>query len=165
MKRTRHLLAAAAMLASLAASQAFAGEVVVRFIDPDRFTDLGTQRSDEAANMRALGAHLQQLGARLPAGQVLRVDVLDVDLAGYVRHGRVGDRRVASGRADAPHFQLRYSLESGGKVVKTGTEQLTDLDYIHGLAGGPAHGPLHYEKRLLTTWFNASFVPESQAAR
>src|SRR4051812_20977153 len=92
MKRTLTLLAALA-IAPLAA---LAGTAEVRYLDPGRFTDLATSRTDEESNMKALGAHLQVLAQALPAGQVLRIDVLDVDLAGYVRHGPRGDRRIAS---------------------------------------------------------------------
>jgi hypothetical protein len=165
MKRTNILLAATA-LASLTALPAHAGDVVVKYIDPDHFSDLATQRSEEDANMKTLQAHLQQLGARLPAGQVLRVDVLDVDLAGTVRHNRIGDKRVTSGLADAPHFKLRYALEANGRVIKSGEDQLTDIDYTHGNTMiGFNRGRLYYEKQLLTRWFMANFAPEAQAAR
>jgi uncharacterized lipoprotein YbaY len=162
MKRTRMLLAALAFtpLAALA------GTADVRFIEPDRFTDLASARAEEAANMAAIGAHLRQLAAALPADQVLRVDVLDVDLAGTVRHNSRGDKRVASGRADAPHFHLRYALEANGKVIRTGDEHVTDIDYMHtGLSMGRSHSPLYYEKRMLSQWFTRNFVPDGQAAR
>lgn len=163
MKPTRILLAA--VMSALASAAAFAGTADVRYIDPDRFTDLATMRSQEHANMTAFESHIRELAAGLPAGQVLRVDVLDVDLAGTVRHNRAGDRRVASGLADSPHFYLRYALESNGQVVKSGQDRVSDLDYNHGFAAVRSNSPLYYEKRLLTRWFTGNFMPEAQAAR
>lgn len=162
MKPPRIVLAALA----LASGSAFAGTAQVRFIDPDHFSDLATTRSEEPNNMKAFVAHFQQLAAALPAGQVLQVDVLDVDLAGAVRHNSRGDKRVASGRADAPQFHLRYALESGGQVVRSGEEHVTDLAYMNSdLSVGRSHSPLYYEKRLLSQWFTRTFVPEAQATR
>ena len=166
MKRTHSLLAAAAVaaLASFASLPARAGEAVVRYVDPDRFSDLATTRAQEQETMNALSSHLQQLAAGLPAGEVLHVDVLDVDLAGYVRHGRRGDVRINNGRADAPMIRLRYSLESQGRVLRSGEEQLVDLAYIEPTGSWRSHGQFYYEKRMLSAWF-ARTIGETHAAR
>jgi len=143
---------------------ALAGTADVKFIAPDRFSDLATTRAQEQETMNALSSHLQQLAAGLPAGEVLHVDVLDVDLAGYVRHGRRGDVRVNNGRADAPMIRLRYSLESQGRVLRSGEEQLVDLAYIEPTGSWRSHGQFYYEKRMLSAWF-ARTIGETHAAR
>jgi len=114
--------------------------------------------------MNALSSHLQQLAAGLPAGEVLHVDVLDVDLAGYVRHGRRGDVRVNNGRADAPRIHLRYTLESQGRVIRSGEDRLVDLAYIEPTGSWRSHGQFYYEKRMLSGWF-ARTIGETHAAR
>src|SRR5689334_17633123 len=61
--------------------------VVVRFFEPEKFTDPGGMfRGDEKgrnATLRQIGEYLQQRALRLlPAGGRLNVTITDVDLAG-----------------------------------------------------------------------------------
>lgn len=159
--RPDRFLFAAALLAS---SAAFAGTVDVRFIDPARFSDLATNPADEAENLSMLSRHLQNLGAQLPANQVLHIDVLDVDLAGEWRVTPRGRIRVTGNRHDAPKFLLRYSLESGGQMLRTGEDRITDLDYANRFSTlSSSSTPLYYEKRLLSEWFGRNFGSQTQA--
>src|SRR3569832_2616149 len=131
---------------ALAAAGAFAGTAQVRFIDPDNFTDLAANKGDEAQTIRALTAHMQRLAERLPADQVLNVDVLDVHLAGRsVPSARRGDRiRIVKNGADVPFINLRWSLQSRGQVLRSGEERLTALDYMHNdLPSRRASEPLY----------------------
>lgn len=157
-----HVLFAALAISSGAA---FGGTADVRFIDPDRFSDLATTSGGEREAMSTLASQFQQLAARLPADQVLRVEVLDVDLAGDVRPTHRGNVRVNNGRADAPMIRLRYTLEAGGQVLKRGDERLTDLGYQRMTDSWRSTSHLHYEKRLLSQWFTRNFTPEAQASR
>ena len=162
MKASRILLAALA----LAGSSAFAGTAEVRYIDPDRFSDLAANKWEEQDNLQALTRHLQHLAQRLPADQVLRVDVLDVDLAGTpVFSSRKGQNlRIMRNAADSPKIHLRWTLETRGQVVRTGEARLTDLDYAsHYLPTRRSSTPLYYEKRLLDEWFGREFMPQQQA--
>jgi hypothetical protein len=161
-----HLLAVllASMLA-MAGGAAFAGTAEVRFIDPDRMSDLAANKWQEKENIDALTRHVQHLAARLPADQVLRVDVLDVDLAGSpVFSSRKGENlRIMNNRADAPKLHLRWTLQGAGQTTN-GEDRLTQLDYVHhDLASRRSSTPLYYEKRLLDQWFSQHFVPERQA--
>ena len=99
-----------------------------------------------------------QLGKRyLSEGQVLDIEVLNVDLAGYVKPTRNGDLRFVRGRADWPIFQLRYKLAGAGQVVKQGEERVADLNYTGHLASYGNRDPLRYEKQMLDGWFKARF--------
>ena len=159
MNRSRILLAALA----LACGSAFAGTVEVRYIDPDNFSDLATNRWQERDTMEALTRYMQQLGQQLPADQVLRVDVLDVDLAGTWRETPRGRIRVARNRADPPKIHVRWTLEAGGRVLRSGDDRLTDLDYTHHLTTYRSSTPYYHEKRVLNDWFRRNFAPEMQA--
>lgn len=161
MKASRILAAALA----LAGGAAIAGTAEVRFVDPDRMSDLAANKWEEQDNIQALTRHIQHLAQRLPADQVLQVDVLDVDLAGSpVFSARRGQHlRVMTNRADAPELHLRWTLRSPGQV-RNGEDRLTDLDYAnHYLASRRSSTPLYYEKRLLDEWFSRNFVPQKQA--
>jgi hypothetical protein len=145
-----------AALGAVAGSSQAAGVVEVNFVDAAHYSDAGFGASQVELTTRALGAHLQKLGARLPDGQTLHVDVLDVDLAGNVKHGAHRDLRVMRGGADWPQIRLRYTLTADGKTLKTGTDRLTDLNYQDGMTP-PADDPYVYEERLLTRWFKTTF--------
>lgn len=150
---------------ALAGSAAFAGTVQVRFVDPDRMSDLSANKWEEQEHIQALTRHFEQLGARLPADQVLHVDVLDVDLAGSpVFSARRGQQlRIMNNRADAPKFHLRWTLQAKGQV-QSGEDRITDLDYVnHELASRRSSTPLYYEKRLIDRWFDGHFAAGRQA--
>lgn len=157
-----------AMAAALAATFALAaaplpahaaGLVEVSYVQPEQFADVGRGVFERERTLRSLTRHFEQLGQKLPTGQTLRVEVLDVDLAGFVRPFGVHELRVLRGGADWPHMTLRYTLVAEGRTVKAGEDQLADLNYMFYLRGGADQGgDLPYEKRMLERWFGANFA-------
>lgn len=146
------------LLAALSGA-AVAGTVQVKFLHPESYADIGTDKWDEGKNMDTIARHLEALGAKyLPANETLAIDVLDVDLAGTVRppNPRHGPVRVLNGRADAPQIHLTYVL-SGPGLARSGDETITDLDYIHGRTAVRNSDSLYYDKRMLTDWFVKRF--------
>jgi hypothetical protein len=143
------------------ACAAAAGTVEVSFVNPASYIDAGGPQWDKDANLQLLQRHLQSLGPRLlPANQVLKVELLDVDLAGDLQPARIRgeDVRVLKGKTDYPRIRLKYALEADGMAQGSGTEWVIDLDYAHGLPSWREAEPLYYEKRMLETWFKARFV-------
>ena len=135
-----------------------AGSAEVRFVEPATFTDAGSNPMDRERALATLAAHIEQLAHRLPEGQRLRVDVLDVDLAGEPIFRRGNDVRVLRGGADWPRLHLRWSLTQGERTLKSGDERLSDLGYLQSRIGlAAADGDLPFEKRLLTNWFRGQF--------
>jgi hypothetical protein len=150
-----------ACLTAAAASQAVAGVVEVSFVDAARFSDTGSTPWERQANLNTLTSHLQVLAKRhLSADQVLKIEVLNVDLAGepqpLPRAGR--DLRIVRGKTDWPRIQLRYSLEAAGKPLLNGEEAVTDMDYSHGLLSARYAEPLRHEKRMLEHWFKTRLI-------
>lgn len=148
-------------MAGAALSVHAAGTVEVSLVEPTRFSDAGRDPVESRRNEDTLVRHLEGLGERyLATGQVLKIDVLDLDLAGTVRPSRrgTGDIRIVRGGADAPHIRVRYSLAAGGQVVKSAEEVVTDLNYLGHAAGQTTGDPLRLEKRMLDDWFKARFV-------
>ena len=133
-----------------------AGTVEVSYVNPANYTDAGSSSIDERANVEELGRYLQKLGERLPAGYVLKVDLLDVDLAGSVRATRPGSVRTVRGGADFPRVQLRYTLQAPGQAPRGGEEAISDINYTFGVASVRSE-PLYYEKRMLERWFTQRF--------
>jgi hypothetical protein len=146
-------LAAAALCAALAPARA-AGTVDVSWVEPERFADAGRGVIERERTLRALGEYLATLGQRLPDGQQLRLEVLDLDLAGELEFMGTQELRVMRGRADGPHMSLRYALRAEGKKLKAGQAELSDLGYLIR----PREGDLGYEKHMIDDWFKASLT-------
>lgn len=135
-----------------------AGTVEVSFTEPEHFTDAGRGSLATERTVKALGDHLKTLGRQLPDGQTLRLEVLDVDLAGELRPTRSGSElRVLRGRADWPRITLRYTLLAGGRTLREGKEQLTDMNYQWMPLGLHSNDELAYEQRMLDRWFSENF--------
>lgn len=137
-----------------------AGRADVRFIEPERYADIGWSRSDREANLEELKRHFERLAAGLPDGQTLVVEVTDVDLAGETEPARSWGVRVLRGRTDIPKMTLRYTLRASAGPLKSGDAQLSDMDYFFGLPRGDG---LAYEKRMLDRWFQHTFGPAAPA--
>lgn len=154
------LTVAFSLCAATFAAQA-GGTVNVSFVEPDKFYDSGNNQFDKPTNLKTLEAFLQDLGKRyLSDGQVLDIEVLNIDLAGYSRPTRNGDLRIVRGRADWPSFQLRYKLAGGGQALKQGEERIADMNYTGKIASYSAREPLKYEKQMLDSWFRERFMTQ-----
>ena len=155
----RHTLILAACLALAPLAQA-AGVVDVSFKPADQLTDIGHGSLERERNVKALAEHFQSLAARLPDGQTLKVEVLDVNLAGDLRPTRRGDDvRVLRGAADWPALDLRWQLLQGGRTLSSGDERLADMAYLQfGRRLAPG-SPLPYEARMIDRWFDERFGP------
>jgi len=146
------VIAAGAAVLLSAASGALAS-ATVRFVDIDKMSDMPRNAHDRDSMEFVFREHLNYLSKQLPAGQVLTVDFLDIDLAGEeFPHVALQDIRILKGRADWPRMHLRYSVEQDGKVVSSGESRLSDPGYMMGAShyGSEAYS---YEKQMLDGWF------------
>lgn len=148
-----------ATLALHAAPARAAGPVEVTYTAPEQFTDAGRDVIERERNLAALTQHLQALGKRLPDGQALRVEVLDVDLAGEVRPASIHELRVMRGGVDWPRITVHYTLLEGSRTVAEGRERISDNNYLLTRGLAMDHGALPYERRMLEHWFRERFEP------
>ena len=131
--------------------------VTVKFVEPDKYTDVGRYRQwDRATILKDIEAHLVNLGKNLPASQSLAIEVLDIDLAGEERFVGTGgqDVRIQRGRADWPSMRLRYTLEREGRT-ETQEVRVADMNYQQRVQPTSPSETLPHEKRMLTEWFNS----------
>ncbi|MDC8760745.1 DUF3016 domain-containing protein [Janthinobacterium fluminis] len=144
---------------SLAASGAAWADVSVSYSAPQQFSDLPTAQSVREQVLKGLSEHFQSLGKKLPADQHLSIEVSDVDLAGREEPNSrtVNEIRVMRGGADWPHISLRYTLESGGKVLRSGKDELSDMSYLNRINGYASGDRLRYEKKMIDEWFAKQF--------
>ena len=136
-------------------------KVTVVFVDPGSFTDIGGLESDPSLNLSDIESYLRSLGDRyLPPQIALRIEVLDISLAGRSRQPPRATWPVRSmtGEADWPRFELRYTLESGGKSSAPVEETVVDRNYLRRLEWRYQSLALPYEMRALEEWFKVRFA-------
>jgi hypothetical protein len=164
MKNVIQKLAVSGLLA-LAAGAASA-DVTVNYIQPDRFSDLPFAPWEREEVLKDLTEHFASLGAKLPPGQNLRIDVQDVDLAGRMHPTRGGrDLRVIRNGAEWPRIDLHYSIESNGQVLRSGDAQLRDMNFMDRISRYADGDRLRYERRMIDDWFNSTIMPREPGAR
>jgi hypothetical protein len=151
--------AAVAALLLCTASAASAG-VTVTYAQADKFTDVPFAEWERERLLKDLDGHFAKLAAKLPPGQELKVEVLNLDLAGQVRHnyGGTQDLRVLRGGADWPHMHLRYTLLDNGQVLKQGDAQLSNMSYLQRMNSYDRGDTLRYEKQMLDDWFKTTLA-------
>lgn len=145
-------------LALAIASSSASATANVSYIHPEAMTDVPRYYKDRESMEYAFTQHLSQLSEKLPAGQVLTVEFLDIDLAGDVfPRVPVRDIRVTKGQADWPRMHLRYRIEQDGQVIRSGEQELADPNYQMG--GNRYQQELYgYEKTMLDTWFRKEIL-------
>lgn len=156
--KTPALKAVATIIFTLAAASV-AAEANVSYIKASEMTDVPRHYKDLETMEYSFTQHLKQLSEKLPAGQVLKVEFLDIDLAGDVfPRVPVRDIRVTKGQADWPRIHLRYSIEQDGKVISSGEKKLADPNYQ--LSINMYQQELYaYEKQMLDNWFRKEILP------
>ena len=155
----RILLAAAAFTAVSSYAT-----VDVAFVNPDQFTDASNQRWEMQSTLDTLAQHMKRTGERYIApNETLKIEVLDLDLAGWARFGgrAPNEIRTVRGAADFPTMKLRYTLQSPNGS-RSGEADLSDMAYQnHGLTTRAASEPYYYEKRMIDDWFRSTFAQRS----
>lgn len=149
--------AGVALLLAAALAGASAGTVEVTYDPASAWTDAGSTPRERGAHLEALATTLRALAPRLPgADTVLRVQLIDVDLAGTPLPVGPGGQliRVVRGGADWPRLQLRYTVLDGARELRHGEESLADMNYTWRDGVAAPSDPLLREKRLLTDWFD-----------
>jgi Protein of unknown function (DUF3016) len=139
----------------------------VTFIKPTEFTDIGFYNQESSTAINVLEQHFKTLSERyLAPNQNLKVEVLDVDLAGRIDYAsrRFHDKRVLRGTADWPRMKFHYVLETDGKVVTDSEADISDMLYLNRISTRYANVTYPHEMHMLEDWFKATFSG-SKAAR
>jgi hypothetical protein len=162
-------LSAIMTLLAIAASIQFAhaaSTAEVKFIKSESFADMPFSHHGRDDVMNELQQHFARLGAKLPAGQTLKIEVNDIDLAGRIEPNQIGhnsDMRILRGGADWPSMKFSYTIESQGKVIKSGAADISDMNYLRSFNRYNANEPLRYEKKMLDEWFRKEIsLPTAQ---
>lgn len=137
----------------------------VVFFEPEKFTDvrdsaLGDSEKARNETLGELRTYLvKQTNRLLAPGQVLKVTVTDVDLAGDFepwRGGQWADVRIVKD-IYPPCIKLAFKLtDAEGNVLAQGDRELRDMAFMMRLSIN-RDDPLKYEKALLDDWVRADF--------
>lgn len=152
--------AALAAVFALGAGAASAA-VTVNYVNMDQFADLPSSDWEKEEVLKGIADYIKKLGADLPAGQDLTINIYNVDLAGreYPGNRASGDMRVLEGKSDWPLIELQYSLSANGQVIDSGTAQINDVSYMNRMMKRSQETDrLRYEKRMLQAWFKKTFL-------
>ncbi|HEV7306076.1 DUF3016 domain-containing protein [Ensifer sp.] len=153
-----------AMLFGVAAN----ASVSVDFVHPEKFRDPDFRSLSERNRLISeFRGYFEKLAARyLKKGQALKIDVLDVRLAGQYEPWRpyFDDVRILRD-STPPRIKLRYKLTEGGRVLAQGEEVVSDLNYLWNSSGRSAMESHPYEKEMLRDWFRKRFVKLQPATR
>jgi Protein of unknown function (DUF3016) len=145
---------AVAMLATLGSAidgEPQPGALTITFIHPETYRDASKSYGygSDAQVLDAIRVHLQKLAAReLPAGYSLSIEILDIDLAGYIDWRYQGNVRVIRD-ATWPRMTLRYVLMHDGATIASQQERINNMNFNWG----GYSDPLRYEKAMLDDWF------------
>lgn len=163
MKTLKHLLVFAVVTVPMAVASVAQAGVDVTYANPEKFIDASSQRGyggkERDRTLRELTRHMESQGERyLKPGQTLKIEVLDLDLAGRVEwwHPNAYDIRIMRD-IDSPSMKVRYSLEENGAVIASGEEWVSDKSYLMGIGARYSNDSLVYEKTMLNDWFRNRF--------
>lgn len=156
MRPTLPLIVLALLILSPAA---LASSTEVSFRNPEKYSDARLHRdygrgADDVV-LKDLKAHIEKLGKRyLQPGQTLKVDILDIDLAGRYEPWRVNSRDVRFMREVTwPRIKLHYSFEQNGKTLVSRDATVIDQTYLQHGNHYFSSDRLRYEKAMLDDWF------------
>jgi hypothetical protein len=101
--------------------------------------------------------HFSKLAAKLPEGQVLKIKVSDVDLAGDTHSGGINQVRIIKD-IFIPRINFSFELLNTDKrIVKSGDIVLKDMGFMMNTHLKYRNQALGYEKAMLDKWFADTF--------
>ncbi len=170
MKILRLLLAvfglASGALLRAADTPAKASLADVVYVSPEKFTDVRDSYNSDNEKIRneyldLLRSHIESYARYyIPAGQHLALRITDVDMAGDFEPARgpnFSDIRIIKD-IYPPRIKLEFTLTGAdGKILKQGTRDVVDTEFLFGINSYFPDDPVRYEKALIDTWLNREF--------
>ena len=150
---------AALPVASAKPHEPGASKLAVTFPGWEKYTDIKdyfspTEKGEQSILDNLRRAMESNAGYLVPDGDHLTVTFSDIDLAGDFEPGRGAewdDVRIVKD-VYPPRFVFSYSLaDPSGRVIKSGQENITDLNFTQTLAIDTTDN-LHYDKAVLRDW-------------
>ncbi|HQF39617.1 MAG TPA: DUF3016 domain-containing protein [Opitutaceae bacterium] len=158
----RFLFAAATLFVfgqTARAQDAAPSKATVTFENPERFTDVkdsisGTDKGRDHYLKLIRMAVEEQAKALLPAGQKLAITFTDIDLAGDYLPSMAANQDIRVMKdIYMPRMKFTYAItDEAGAVVKEGTENLSDVNYLQNIGIVGRNDPLYHDLTMLRDW-------------
>ena len=145
----------------LVTSSAMAASVDIKWTDPDKYRDIH-QGNDGKKSFRKnlfhnFEKHFTKLASKLPEGQVLKIEVTDIDLAGSTLHGGISRIRVIKDNYP-PRMDFSYQLmDVNNNLILEDEVKLKNMSFMMGSNLKYRNSSLGYEKEMIDKWFSKTF--------
>ncbi len=145
-------------------SVAYAATSEVTWTDYEKYRDIhpgnGSRKHFRESTFKNFEKHFAKLAENLPEGQVLKIEVTDVDLAGDTHVGGINRMRIVKD-IFFPRMNFSYQLvNDDGSEVLSGKVELKDMNFMMTGSLRYRHDSLGYEKKMLDDWFGDTFTNE-----
>ena len=142
-----------------------AGESEVTWTNTDKYTDIRAGNENRARFKTRIFSHFEEhfskLSEKLPEGQVLKVNVTNVDLAGDVRFDTMDRIRVVRD-IYIPRMKFTYEVVNADKsIADSGDADLKAMGFMQQASTVGHHKAIYYEKKMLDKWFKNTFISKS----
>jgi hypothetical protein len=151
-------------MSSMAQPLVAATSVEVSYKNPESFSDAnldtsGYGRGADAYVMKELRGYFEQLGKRyLPSGQVLQIEVRNIDLAGQYEPWHMNYSQVRFMRDITwPSMELHYVLKQNDRMIRQADAHLSDKFYLERPGRVSNSDRLYAEKAMIADWFRSQF--------
>jgi hypothetical protein len=140
----------------------FAATVEMNWVKPETYDDMRSGEQNRKAfrerTFKVLEKHFIKLAKSLPQNQTLKVDILNIDLAGEINFKNTRQIRILR-EPYFPRMNLSYQLiGDDNEIVKSGSEKLTSLNFMQSNNLRYSSESLGHEKKMLDKWFKREFV-------
>ena len=145
----------------LLSPSAFAASSEVTWTDYKSYRDIDPgnegRKSFRERTFKDLEKHFAKLAETLPEGQVLKIDVTDVDLAGDTNAAGIHRTRIIK-QIYSPRMNFSYELlDAKGNVIQSEEVSIRDMNFMSGSNLKYRSKSLGYEKKMLDDWFEETF--------
>lgn len=167
---------APALLASMLIATPSMAKVEIEWESYEDYSDIRPVNESRKRFAKKTFKHIEKYMVRLmrdmPEDHTLSLVVTDLDLAGRVQlagtraslrpglgvfGNNVNDLRIID-TIDFPSIEFSYTLtDSNGGVIRSGEEDIKDLDFQNRTLVVPRRQNLRYEKQMLRDWFYQAF--------
>ena len=146
---------------SLLPNVAYAATSEVTWTDYENYRDIHPssegRKSFRERTFKIFEKHFAKLAKNLPEGQVLKINVTDVDLAGDTHSGGINQLRVIKD-IYFPRINFSYELiNTDGSIITSDEIVLKDMSFMMGSNSKYRNKSLSYEKVMLDDWFTKTF--------
>lgn len=102
----------------------------------------------------SLEKHLKKLAKKLPAEQLLRVNITSIDLAGNIFMTQSGQMQRILGETDSPSISFTYQLFDKNKnVIDQGDKNISNVGYMNNTPNNLINKQFGYEMFLFNIFF------------